>query len=502
MVQDMHQHLQPFRFAAPHFFHLQLERGLLIVVHLFHEVAESNDFTGHPVGDGLGRHGGFFRLSLDGFLDAGPLAGGGRDLSGEFFEVLNLFGNRAERVDFQGLAHRPIIENERQGADHRAERSGGKTSKDFPFGDWVRRFPDDIISEREQQHVADQKKATWEPSNPSCLSWGPVSGKFVASASKRLAFCSTNHPPATNHSPVRTCVIFNPAARGNKARHFRHQLDVIGSQCALKATTAPGDARRLAAEAVGEGFDLIVAAGGDGTVNETLNGLGDAPDGFARARLGVLPLGTVNVFARELKIPLRIERAWEVLQGGRETCIDLPRVEFSANGSRQRQYFVQLAGAGLDARAIELVDWGHKKKIGPLAYLVAGLKALRETKPGIAVRADGREFTGELVLIGNGRFYGGPFGIFPAANLHDGQLEVCVFPRIHWLTLLRCAPGLLARQKLPETIVQRVSAATFELMGEAGAAFEAGRRVGRSSARDIFRRARKVARHRPLRINF
>jgi len=240
----------------------------------------------------------------------------------------------------------------------------------------------------------------------------------------------------------------------------------------LKATTAPGDACRFAAEAVGEGFDLIVAAGGDGTVNEVLNGLGDAPNGFARARFGVLPLGTINVFARELKIPLRIERAWDVLQRGREVLIDLPHAEFLANGTRQRQYFVQLAGAGMDARAIELVDWSHKKKIGPLAYLIAGLKALREQKPGITVRADGREVTGELVLIGNGRFYGGPFGIFPLADLRDGLLDVCVFPRINWLTMFRCAPGLLARRRLPERIVQRVRAAAFELDGEPAAAFE------------------------------
>ena len=153
-------------------------------------------------------------------------------------------------------------------------------------------------------------------------------------------------PDAKIIRPVRTCVIFNPAARGEKARRFRHQLDAIGPQCALKATTAPDDARRLAAEAVADGFELIVAAGGDGTVNEVLNGIGDAPDGFARARLGVLPLGTVNVFARELKIPLRIGQAWEALQRGRETRIDLPRVEFSANGVRQKKYFVQLAGAG------------------------------------------------------------------------------------------------------------------------------------------------------------
>ncbi|MGA2786821.1 MAG: diacylglycerol kinase family protein [Verrucomicrobiota bacterium] len=271
---------------------------------------------------------------------------------------------------------------------------------------------------------------------------------------------------------MRTCVIFNPAARGNKARHFRRQLNATGAQCALKATAAPGDARRLAAEAVGEGFDLIIAAGGDGTVNEVLNGIGDAPDGFARARLGVLPLGTVNVFARELKIPLRIEPAWDVLQRGREMRIDLPQVEFLADGTRRKQYFAQLAGAGMDARAIELVDWEHKKKIGPLAYLIAGLKALREQKSKIIVRAGGREFAGELVLIGNGHLYGGPLGIFPAADLLDGLLEICVFPRVSWRIFLRCLPDFIARQRLPESVVQRVRAAAFELDGEPAAAFE------------------------------
>ena len=296
---------------------------------------------------------------------------------------------------------------------------------------------------------------------------------------------------------MRICVIFNPAARGNKARHFRRQLDAIGSQCALKATAAPSDARRLAAEAVGEGYDLIAAAGGDGTVNEVLNGLGDAPDGFARARLGVLPLGTVNVFARELKIPLRLERAWEVLQRGREMKIDLPRVEFSANGKTGRRYFVQLAGAGLDARAIELVDWQHKKKVGPLAYVVAGLKALHETKPQITVREDPpslkgsdeasarparHDFTGELALIGNGKFYGGPFEIFPQAGLRDGLLDVCILPRVNWLTLLRSAPSLLARRKLPAGVARHFRSPAFELSGES--AFELdGEWVGKLPAK-------------------
>lgn len=241
---------------------------------------------------------------------------------------------------------------------------------------------------------------------------------------------------------------------------------------AFKATTAPGDARRLAAEAVADGFELIVAAGGDGTVNEVLNGIGDAPKGFQQARLGVLPLGTVNVFAREIRLPLRIERAWQTLQRGKETRLDLPGVEFSVNGVRRRQCFVQLAGAGFDARAIELVTWPLKKKYGPLAYVIAGMKALRERLPKIAARVDGQNVTGELILIGNGRYYGGPLKIFPQADLRDGLLEVCVFPRANWLTLLRCAPGLLTRQKLSTNAAQCFRVATFELSSDIPASFE------------------------------
>lgn len=271
------------------------------------------------------------------------------------------------------------------------------------------------------------------------------------------------------------CVIFNPAARGNKARHFRRYLDEIGGAAALKATAAAGDARRLAAEAIGDGFDIIAAAGGDGTVNEVLNGIGDA-GAFRSTRFGVLPLGTVNVFARELKIPLQIKYAWEVLQRGREMKLDLPLVEFSQNGSVKKQYFIQLAGAGMDARAIELVSWSHKKKIGPLAYIIAGLKALREKKPIVKASensANGnKSFEGELVLIGNGKFYGGPYDIFPQADLTDGLLDVCVLPRTDFGTLFGCIPNFLFRQKLPEKLVKRFRADSFDLSSEITASFQ------------------------------
>ena len=271
---------------------------------------------------------------------------------------------------------------------------------------------------------------------------------------------------------MRTCIIFNPTAKGNKARHFRHHLDKFAAECTLKLTAAAGDARKLAAQAVEEGFEIVVAAGGDGTLNEVLNGIMDAPNGFARARLGVLPLGTVNVFAREVRIPLKLERAWETLRTGRETLIDLGVVDYQENGAPARRYFAQLAGAGLDARAIELVDWRLKKKIGPLAYVIAGLRALLEAQTKISVVNGAEKGAGELVLIGNGSLYGGEFRIFPPADMRDGLLEACVFSRVNWLTLFRCAPRLLIKGTLPNAATVNLRSESLTLTSTSKVPFE------------------------------
>lgn len=271
---------------------------------------------------------------------------------------------------------------------------------------------------------------------------------------------------------MRTCVIFNPAARGEKAALFRRRLGEFATDCVFKPTTAPGVGRTLAAEAVSEGFDTIVAAGGDGTINEVLNGIGDVPDGFNKARLAVLPLGTVNVFAKELGLPLKLDRAWVVIRQGRERRIDLPRAEFQKDGKPARQYFAQLAGAGLDARAIELVSWKLKKQAGPLAYVAAGLRAIKEAQPKIEVTRDGQIESGQLVLIGNGRYYGGKFHIFPHADLRDGLLDVCVFPKVNWFTLFYCGVSLLATATLPHSRARHFRTATFQLAGPPGTTFQ------------------------------
>lgn len=245
---------------------------------------------------------------------------------------------------------------------------------------------------------------------------------------------------------MRVCVVFNPTARGNKAIRFRRRLEMLSHECVLKPTTGPGAAVSLAAEAVREGFETIVAAGGDGTVNEVLNGIADVECGLARARLAILPLGTVNVFAKELRLPGDPDDAWSIIRAGCETTVDLPCAAFQTEGRPMRRCFAQLAGAGLDSRAIGIVDWTWKTKVGPLAYVAAGFKAMRGHQPLVSVALpDGRRASGELVLIGNGLLYGGWVTMFPGASLRDGRLNIRILPRVSAVTLAKFALSWLFR---------------------------------------------------------
>jgi diacylglycerol kinase (ATP) len=232
-------------------------------------------------------------------------------------------------------------------------------------------------------------------------------------------------------------IIFNPAARGEKTRRVRKFLEAkAGPSVILAPTQRAGDARLLALRAVQEGFSIIVAAGGDGTINEVVNGMG-----MSGAALGILPLGTVNVFAQELCIPRRIDAAWHVIQAGTRRTIDLARAEAGAT----TRYFVQLAGVGFDAQAVRDASWELKKKIGPLSYVWAGIKTLGTTlaRVEVSVNGSGPRASGAAVLVGNGRFYGGPFALFPKARLDDGLLDVCVFENCGYWDMLRYGQGIL-----------------------------------------------------------
>ena len=248
---------------------------------------------------------------------------------------------------------------------------------------------------------------------------------------------------------MRICIIFNPTARGDKARCLRQALADLAHGATWRPTPGPGTASALATAAADEGFDVIVAAGGDGTVSEVADGIGSATGGLERCRLGIIPLGTVNVFAKELGLPARAVDAWRVIRAGRETRVDLPWLEFAGDTGRRRRYFVQLAGAGLDSRAIAGLDWNLKKRVGPLAYLWSGLAAIRGPQPRIRIVAGDHEFTGELVLVGNGRYYGGRIPLFPRAGLCNGLLDVRVFPRANWPALFQTVASTLPGGRVP-----------------------------------------------------
>jgi diacylglycerol kinase family enzyme len=122
---------------------------------------------------------------------------------------------------------------------------------------------------------------------------------------------------------------------------------------------------------------------------------------------------------------------------------------------------------------------------------VAGLKALMGAQSKITAAGGGHSVAGELVLIGNGRLYGGPFRLFPQANLRDGMLDVCVFPRVNWLTLFRCGPRLLLRGTLPASVPQVFQAESLTLSSPSPTPLEAdGEFIGHLPATFSLERSR------------
>lgn len=231
--------------------------------------------------------------------------------------------------------------------------------------------------------------------------------------------------------PRRYPLIFNPKARSQKGGRVLRFLMKHADRFAMYATKHAGEARELAATFAARGEPVVIAAGGDGTLNEVVSGLA----GTATI-LGVIPAGTMNVFAREMGIPFdSLERALAVIDSGHIREIDL----FEANGSP----FVQMAGVGFDARVIEETSWESKKMLGPLAYLVAAVKVLGEKPPQMeVVFADGRREQGVAVLAGNGSLYGGQFRLFRNADNHDSKLDVIIYKESGYKLVLDSLRGI------------------------------------------------------------
>jgi len=234
-------------------------------------------------------------------------------------------------------------------------------------------------------------------------------------------------------TPLRYPLIFNPKARSQRGRRALRFLQGKAASVDLFATGHEDEARELAARFAAAGEPVVIAAGGDGTLNAVVRGLAGS-----NTALAVLPTGTMNVFARELGIPFgNLAKAFEVIERGFVREVDL----FEAN----KVPFVQMAGVGFDAKVIEATSWASKKALGPLAYLLAAVKVLGEHPPQMEVIcADGRRETGVAVLAGNGTLYGGPFKFFRKADNQDSMLDVLVYKEAGYRLLLDLLRGLAA----------------------------------------------------------
>lgn len=225
-------------------------------------------------------------------------------------------------------------------------------------------------------------------------------------------------------------VIMNPSAHSERAQRSLDAIRRLAAGADLRFTTGPGDARRMAAEAARAGAEVVVACGGDGTVSEVANGL----VGTATA-LGVMPIGTMNVFSKELDIPADLDSAWQVIASGVVREIDLPE----ANGA----HFIQLAGVGLDAQVVKETTWESKKRLGPLSYIISAAQIASRVPPTLRVDTGGAVHEGSFVLIGNGRYYGSKLVLFPNARPDDGKLDVLVFKNLGYLDIARYVGGVL-----------------------------------------------------------
>jgi len=238
-------------------------------------------------------------------------------------------------------------------------------------------------------------------------------------------------------------VILNPAARSTQAAAREKLIRSLSPTPELILTSAPGDATEIASRLASEGHPLIVAAGGDGTMNEVLQGICQAnasrAPGEKHTALGVLPVGTMNVFSLEMGLPSSdISRCWQKISSGNLCEIDL----WMAN----EQYFVQLAGVGFDAEVIQETPWEMKKKFGPLSYVMSAVQVLMRKPPAVRLQISGRpDMHGSVVLIGAGKHYGGPVPVFPKSNNQDGLLDVIIFKAIGGWEFAQMVRSILER---------------------------------------------------------
>ncbi|WP_379878394.1 diacylglycerol/lipid kinase family protein [Lacibacterium aquatile] len=260
-------------------------------------------------------------------------------------------------------------------------------------------------------------------------------------------------------APKTALVILNPTAGSAKGERLAKALAVLAEgdcRVEIRPTGARGDAETFARQAAGLGeFRAVIAAGGDGTINEVVNGLAGSS-----MPLGLLPMGTANVLASELGIA-DPQAAAKAIVNGKTRTIHLGRC-----GGR---YFTMMAGVGFDARVVAGIRTAEKRRLGKLAYVLqSGRELFARPSPRLEVMLDGTAEIASSVIIANGHYYAGRYVVAPEASLNRPELIACRFTRGDKFGILRAAAflGMGIMPHLPD--LSRKPVSRIELNEPAG----------------------------------
>jgi diacylglycerol kinase (ATP) len=262
-------------------------------------------------------------------------------------------------------------------------------------------------------------------------------------------------------------IIVNPAAGGGRALRsvgwLRERL-AARPEARLEITRRPGDAEAMASDAGRLGHDRVIAVGGDGTVQEVVNGLLSASEPTS---LGVVPLGSGNDLARSLGLPTDPGAAWGAAIGHATRAID---VAHARNGVGAERWFASAGGVGFDAQVAAAMATRSGWQGGRAGYLLTTLAELgRFENRRVRISIDGATATHDVlfVAIANGAYYGGGMHIAPGAQPDDGRLDVCVVGDISRLTALRELRNLYRGTHVRNAAVSMHTARTIEVEGDA-----------------------------------
>jgi diacylglycerol kinase (ATP) len=229
-------------------------------------------------------------------------------------------------------------------------------------------------------------------------------------------------------------LIVNPSSGKEKGQEYcEHALETMttmGYNTELRITEGEGDAMDFAREACERKFDFVAVMGGDGTINEAINGIAEQDH---RPQVGLIPLGTVNDFARALNIPLKPEEAIDIFRHKHVQRTDVGKIN--------DRYFINIVAVGALAEASFSTPVEQKSRLGPLAYIIEGMKKMKEKQPFELKVHSAHDWEGDalLMLVALTNSVGGMETIAPEAKVNDGKLHVFIIKDValpHFLLLL------------------------------------------------------------------